>query len=260
MGVSGVVQIAKILEVNSTITSLNLFCNICDVDGARALGSALKQNKSLKFLDIGHNSLRNTGLKAIIQGIRSNSDSPLTQLGVCSNFINDDGMTNLFDELVLTGNGGKPQIESLFIKNNFLSDYNKGALYEKVKEAGLAGKLYVDVFESVCYSDKEVLDRSIWMSPMPKTSKDSPDTIAQQLSEYHECGFIVDVRVRTGKTVPKRLRENCYVFIEYAHENSIPRSLKLASAKKALFFGQPARVYKSGTRTAVIWPRSTRKR
>ena len=167
LGVSGVVQIAKVLEVNSTLTSLNLFCNICDVDGARALGAALKLNQALKFLDIGHNSLRNTGLKAIIQGVTSNKDSPLKQLGVCSNFINDDGMTSLFEELVLSGKGGKPQIESLFIKNNFLSDYNKGALYEKVKEAGLEGSIYVDVFESAVYLDKEVLDRSIWMSPMP---------------------------------------------------------------------------------------------
>jgi len=38
LGVSGCVQIAQVLESNTTIKNLNLFNNASDVDGARALG------------------------------------------------------------------------------------------------------------------------------------------------------------------------------------------------------------------------------
>jgi len=61
------------------------------------------KNSTLKFLDVGHNRLRNTGIKAIIEGVRANPDSQLRELGVCSNFINDDGMTKLFEELIIPG-------------------------------------------------------------------------------------------------------------------------------------------------------------
>jgi len=100
-GVSGVKQVAEALKQNNSITTLNLFHNICDVDGARAIGDALKVNSTLSFLDIGHNRIRITGLKALTSGILANPNSKLSKLGLRSNFINDEGMTHLFEALVL---------------------------------------------------------------------------------------------------------------------------------------------------------------
>lgn len=78
-----------------------MFHNICDVDGARAIGEALEVNSTLQFLDIGHNRIRITGLKAIVKGVLSNDNSKLCKLGLRSNFISDDGFAHLFESLVL---------------------------------------------------------------------------------------------------------------------------------------------------------------
>lgn len=75
----------------------------------------------------------------------------------------------------------------------------------------------------------------------------------------NECGLITDVRIRVGKKVPGRTRENCFVLVEYAHENSIPRSLKLASQRRVSFGGVNQRLFKAGTRTVVIKPSQRRK-
>lgn len=77
--------------------SLNLYRNLVDVDGARALKELLKVNKSIEFLDLGHNRLREKGVKAITEGICENKESKLSHLGVRYNFINDDGFNYLFE-------------------------------------------------------------------------------------------------------------------------------------------------------------------
>lgn len=115
-GVSGVKQVAEALKQNSSIQTLNLFHNICDVDGARAIGDALKVNSTLSFLDIGHNRIRITGLKALTEGILANPNSKLNKLGLRSNFINDEGLSYLFEALVLPKAGRKQQLTSLFLR------------------------------------------------------------------------------------------------------------------------------------------------
>jgi hypothetical protein len=114
MGVSGVKNLSEALKTNSTIKSLNLYRNIVDVDGARSLGEAMKHNKVISFLDIGHNRIRITGLKAIIDGITANPESKLTKLGIRANFINDEGLSELFEKLVFAE--GKHQLTHIFME------------------------------------------------------------------------------------------------------------------------------------------------
>ena len=95
------VSICSALATNSTLENLSLYRNIFDVDGARALGIALKTNTSLKFLDIGHNSIRVTGLKSITEGILANPGSKVSEMSIKWNFISDLGFTALFEALVL---------------------------------------------------------------------------------------------------------------------------------------------------------------
>ena len=54
---------------NNTLKNLNLYRNGCDVDGARAMKKLLEVNESLEFLDMGHNSLREKGIKALTDGL-----------------------------------------------------------------------------------------------------------------------------------------------------------------------------------------------
>jgi Ran GTPase-activating protein (RanGAP) involved in mRNA processing and transport len=165
LGVSGTYRIAEALKTNSVLKSLNLYRNIIDVDGARSIGKMLQVNKTLEFLDIGHNRIRQTGLKAICDGILTNPDCKLSKLSICSNFINDDGFTTLFEKLILPSySGRKQQLTHLYIKKNFMSEYNKISLANKVSEKGV--KVFVDDFRAVDYLVKERLEKSIWVSPV----------------------------------------------------------------------------------------------
>jgi len=50
----------------------------------------------LEFIDIGHNRIRCTGLKAVVDGIAMNPSSKLSKLAIRANFINDEGARYLF--------------------------------------------------------------------------------------------------------------------------------------------------------------------
>jgi len=58
----------------------------------------------LQFLDVGHNRIRQTGLKAICDGVLANENPKLKRLGIRANFINDDGLSYLFEKLVFPQN------------------------------------------------------------------------------------------------------------------------------------------------------------
>ena len=90
-------------------------------------------------------------------------------------------------------------------------------------------------------------------------AKNFKESIASLFQTRNKCGLVVDVRMGKGRTVPGRNKANHYCVIEYAHENSIPRSLKLASKKQAQFGGQQVRIYKAGTKTAVNFPSQKRR-
>lgn len=168
LGVSGVFRISEALHSNETLKSLNLYRNILDVDGARSIGELLKVNKTLEFIDVGHNRIRQTGLKAICDGILSNPDSKLSQLGIRANFINDDGISYLFDKLILpVYSGRKQQITEVYMKANFVSEYFRINLAKQVKDNNV--NVFVDDFRAVDYLVKEKLDRSIWISPVVAT-------------------------------------------------------------------------------------------
>lgn len=85
------------------------------------------------------------------------------------NFITDEGISYLFNEMILPQAGRNQSLSNVWIKNNFLSEFHKLELNTKFNEAQLAGKVYVDEFEGVSLLKKEFIDRSIWIAPMPFT-------------------------------------------------------------------------------------------
>ncbi len=68
----------------------------------------------------------------------------------------------------------------------------------------------------------------------------------------YECGLIKDVRIRKGQKIPGKPKDNYYAIVEYAHPNSVPRSLRVASKKQSTLNGNRFRIYKAGTRTIVF--------
>ena len=62
---TGVIAIAKVLEVNGVLTKLDLGCNNIGPTGATALADALKVNGVLKNINLDYNILGDEGRKAI---------------------------------------------------------------------------------------------------------------------------------------------------------------------------------------------------
>jgi len=252
LGVSGMYQMADALKTNASIKSINLYRNILDVDGARSIGAMLKVNKTLEFMDIGHNRVRDHGLQSICDGILANPSSKLTQLGICANFLSDDAINMMFDKLVF---GQKQVLTHLYIKKNFASEYNKVSLAAKTQDKKI--KIFVDDFRCVDMLNKDRLEKSIWISPMP-----SSETVAsiKEVLLNNEVGFVVDIRLSTGSAAAGRPQQNKYATVEFSDPNSINRSLQLASKGRAYFGGSKVRIYRSGTQTAVLQPKQARRK
>lgn len=138
-------------------------------------------------------------------------------------------MNMLFDKLVL---GNKQQLTHVYLKKNFVSEYNKVALAQKVKDKNI--QIFVDDFRCVEYLSKDKLEKSIWISPMP--SQETIYSIRDSLMT-NEVGYIMDIRLSTGGVAPGRPSSNKYATVEFADSNSINRSLQLASKGRAFFSG-----------------------
>ena len=189
----------------------------------------MKTNTSLKFLDLGHNRIRLTGLKSITEGILANPASQVSEMSIKWNFITDEGFSYLFDAIVFPKTGRTHMLKKLWIKNNFMSEFHKIELARRLDETTLTSQIYVDDFEGVNLLSKEFSDRSVWVAPMPFSMVNMKNNISSFFSVSNKCGFVIDVRLAKGRAVPGRTKDNVFCIIEYAHENSVPRSLKLAS-------------------------------
>lgn len=151
--------------------------------------------------------------------------------------------------------GRKQQLTQVYLKTNFLSEYFRISLSNQVKEKGIA--VFVDDFRAVDYLVKDKLDRSIWISPV--TDASSIFDIKKVLTTDNECGYVTDVRISHGRKAPGRPMGNQYAVVEFADQNSVARSLKLASLQKAYFNSIKVRIFKSGTQTAILQPQQKRR-
>jgi len=245
--VSGTVVIANALKGNTTLRTLNLYNNNADVDGARSIRDLLKVNNTLEFLDVGYNRLREKGITAIADGISENRESKLRHLGLRYNFINDDGIAYLFNNAVLKDDS---KLDHLYLMQNFFSDHKSLSLQAKVQESGK--KIFVDGFHKLPFLTQSRLDQSIWISPLLLANCINPEKVWKFFEHDVRCGLVKSVRVRKGHNIPGKPKDNIYAVVEFEHPNSVPRSLRVASKKKAVIDGVRIRIYKAGTKTMMF--------
>lgn len=112
-----------------------------------------------------------------------------------------------------------------------------------MKEA--KSNIYVDCLDKMKFLTQEKLDRSIWISPI--TASFTIQNITQFFQDTHKCGLIKEVRIYHGNSINGKPSENRYAMIEFAHENSVPRSLRVASKQLSTLNGTRFRIYKAGT-------------
>jgi hypothetical protein len=93
----------------------------------------------LEFLEIGHNRIRDKGLKALIDAITQNKQSALKVICFRFNFI-----TNSTAEYLITQITTKPnKIEEVFMRNNSLDDIGISNLYSLHEQS--KSKVSIDI-------------------------------------------------------------------------------------------------------------------
>lgn len=93
IGVSGAQALSISLKDNKSLKFINLFNNKITFDGAKAFAeNVLPFNTVLEFLEIGHNRIRDKGLKALTDGLVKNPQSNIKSLGLRFNFLTKTGV------------------------------------------------------------------------------------------------------------------------------------------------------------------------
>ena len=100
IGVSGAQALAGTLKNHKSLLFLNLFNNKISFDGAKAIAQeVLLHNTTLECLELGHNRIRDKGLKSIVENLVKNPASKLKIIGLRFNFLTKAGVEELFDAL-----------------------------------------------------------------------------------------------------------------------------------------------------------------
>jgi hypothetical protein len=93
------------LKNNKSLKYLNLFNNKVAFDGAKAIAENIVANSpSLEFLELGHNRIRDKGLKAIIDALISNKQTALKILCFRFNFVTNSAAEYLMTEVTSKDN------------------------------------------------------------------------------------------------------------------------------------------------------------
>jgi len=94
--------------------------------------------------------------------------------------------------------------------------------------------------------DSEILERTVWIHPAVGTV----DDIKKFFEVTHNCGVVLNARVRNGPKWPNRNKQsNKFFFVEFADPTSVTRALHIASRKLATLSGTNFRIYKAGSGT-----------
>ena len=93
IGDTEVIKIAKALEINNTLTTLNLPQNNISNIGATALAKALKINNTLTTLNLQQNDIGDEGVFALAEALKTNNT--LTTLNLQQNDIGNEGVNRL---------------------------------------------------------------------------------------------------------------------------------------------------------------------
>lgn len=119
MGVPGATELAVALKGNKSLRFLNLFNNKIGYDGAKSVAHNIVFNHpTLECLELGHNRIRDKGLKEITDAIVANKHSALKILGLRFNYITNVGATYLYNKLT----SNKTKVEEIFLRNNLIDD------------------------------------------------------------------------------------------------------------------------------------------
>ena len=243
---------AVALKNNKSLRFLNVFNNKIGYDGAKAIAeNILINHPNLECLEIGHNRIRDKGLMSITDAILNNKNSKIKILGLRFNFITNNGATYMYNKLT----GAKTCVEEIFIKNNQIDDMALNNLdqirvYEK-------SKIAIDMLEKLKYLETERMERSVWIHPIQNISL---PTLKKFFEIDNKAGIVIDARIRRARKYPRKNADNIFGFVEFADTVSVSRALYLASQKKTFINGIKFRIYRAGTGTFVFSKKTSKQK
>lgn len=83
------------------------------------------------------------------------------------------------------------------MRNNQLDDVGINTIYS-IHESNKA-KLSIDLLEKIKYLEQEKSDRTVWIHPIANISL---NRLKRFFEIEHECGIVLDLRVRKGRQYP----------------------------------------------------------
>lgn len=200
------------------------------------------------------------GLEAIKEGILTAQNSNLSTLGIRMNFINDQGFSDFFENLVFNN---KSHLRVLYIQENNLTDYKAQELQQKLQQLNLLQSFFVDKFEKIDYKTDARMENTLYIKRrIPLSTKSKIDLIHMRLLESElrkkSTGLTKPpIRVRFGKKIwNKKSGVNAYAFVEFEDVLSIQNVTSLNS--KMIVLSQ-YKTYVSGSQTFINIRRSKAK-
>lgn len=109
---------------------------------------------------MGHNRIRDKGLKAITDALLSNPSSGLRILGLRFNFLTPRGMLYLLEQLPRA----KHALQEVFIRNNLISDEGLFEMKKLMDETKC--RLWIDLVAKLKLLNPAKAERSIWIHPI----------------------------------------------------------------------------------------------
>ena len=112
--IGNTVAISDYLQVNMTLSELDLSTNNITDEGVKKFTESIKVNTTLQNLDISHNIITDEGVKALAEAIQVNTT--LRELNISSNKITDEGAKALAEAIQIN-----TTLQELNISKNWIS-------------------------------------------------------------------------------------------------------------------------------------------
>ena len=221
LGVSGASSILN-CKALPALKALNLFANMIDVDGARAVSNHLSKPHTLEILDIGYNRIKNEGLSQIGKSILANPECKIRYLNIRFNCFNFQAFETFLKDIQ------KSDIRILMAKCNDIDNYYLKQIAEMKTQ--VKNLHFIDLIDKLTYFTGDSLTRTVWL---PNSESVSLIAIKEQIQKIlkDDNSLILSVTQRKSKIYPSKPKtRDSFSFIEFGHHNSASTFIRKITA------------------------------
>jgi hypothetical protein len=128
----------------------------------------------------------------------------------------------------------KREIKNLYINENNLTQYKAKKIYKELQED--TSTLYVDSFEKIMHLNEDRMKRTLWFGPIQDSYATTFRHRILDLLQQNQTGMVKSIRVKRGKKIRGKTNTNSvYMFVEYEHEDSVNKAIRLIGKGRMSF-------------------------